>query len=132
MIALAGIGRHVHLPQKRVHVLGLEATPGPHRIVAGDGGEHMVEPVLKCQRGAPVFETVDEIADKTRYVALGDRGRNLGYRNGTGAEGLDDETEFGQRRCPFDKPICFCRVEIDDDGDQKCLPGDGAGRTLAL
>ncbi len=55
MIALAGAGRALHLAQQRVHLLRPEAPAGAHRMMAGHGGEHTIEPPLQRRAGAAVL-----------------------------------------------------------------------------
>src|SRR5262249_200631 len=50
VVALAGIGRRLHLAQQRVHPLALETAAGTHRAVAGHGGRDVHEPALERQR----------------------------------------------------------------------------------
>ena len=101
-------------------------------MVAGDGGEAMVEPACQGLRAVLGREIVGEVAQQPREIALSDQRRRLAHQHGAGAEGLDDEAE----RCKFLRMRLDQRrrvgVEIDDERRQQHLPLDPALLALAL
>ena len=46
MVALAGVGRRLHLAQQRVHLLGVQPPPGAHRAVARQGAADLLQALL--------------------------------------------------------------------------------------
>lgn len=127
MIALAGAGRPFHLAQERVHFLGCKTPPGAHRMMAGEGREHVIEPLFERRHGAIILaECGREIAQQARHVgAFQDRG-HFGDRDGAGAEGLDHEPEFGQKRRRLQDRGGLAGRHFDDRRDQQHLCFDAA------
>jgi hypothetical protein len=68
MIALAGIGRRLHFPQQRVHLLDLEPSPRAHRAVASHGRGHVHQAPLEGQRLVPFRHVLAEIAHQRARV----------------------------------------------------------------
>ena len=50
MVALAGMRRRLHLPQQRVHFLGIESAAGAYAAMAGHGGTDRLQPFLEGRR----------------------------------------------------------------------------------
>ena len=81
MIALAGIWRRFHFTQKCIHLFGLHATPSAHGMMARKCRKHMVKPVFKRKRCAPILQTVDKIAHQCCDIAIRQRRWHFRYCN---------------------------------------------------
>ena len=89
VVALAGIGRRLHLAQQRVHLLGLEAAAGAHRAVAGHGGGDVHQAPLERQRLVPFRHVIGEVVHEGLGVDLAEQRRGLAHRHRARPERLD-------------------------------------------
>src|SRR5205814_794496 len=53
VVALAGMGRRLHLAEQRIHLRRVEPTAGPHAAMAGERAADLLEPLAQRQRGPP-------------------------------------------------------------------------------
>src|SRR6478735_8056183 len=91
MIALAGIGRALHLAQQRVHLLRLEPSSRAYRAVTSHGGRDLHEAALERQRLVPLAHVLGEVTHEAGAVDLAEERRRLAQRHRAGTEGFEHE-----------------------------------------
>ncbi len=132
MIALAGPRRDFHFTQQRIHLLGAERAARAHRIVAGDGGEPMVEPALERLMAVLGERVFGEVAHQPFEIARGDQARRLAHQYGAGAEALQDKSQRFQLGRALDERCRRGGVEVDDQRREQDLPDDARLGALAF
>ncbi len=62
VVALAGMGRGLHLAQQGIHLGEVEAPAGAHAAVAGERAADLLQPLLEAEGRAEFGDLVGEIA----------------------------------------------------------------------
>ncbi len=81
---------------KAIHLVRQETPAGPHRMVAGHGGQDMVQPAFE-RRGAGILpQDVDEIENQGADIRVAQNGRRFRHGQGAGPEAFHHEAEIRQ------------------------------------
>src|SRR5262249_531321 len=109
MVALAGMGCFLHLAQKCIHFVKIEAATGTHTGMAGERAADMLKTFLERQRFAQLGELVGKIAHEALDVDFTDERRHLAHDERTRAEGFEKKAELRQlilaRKQAIDRPL---------------------------
>jgi hypothetical protein len=133
VVALARVGRGLHLAQQGVHLRApFSRRPARTAAVAGHGGADLFQPLLQGQGLAVLGQVVGDVADQAGGVGLAQQGRGLADQHGAGAEALDDQAQGRQFVGAGDDALGLGGVQLDHLGQQQGLAGDAAGGHLAL
>ena len=113
MIALAGMRRHFHLAQKRVHLVAVQSPTSAHAAVTGHCTTDIVQPFLQRMRRANLRQIVRKITDQPRDLRLAQSRGDLAHDDGPGPELLEDEAQLGKLVGPRREPVRRRFVQID-------------------
>ena len=126
MIALAGMGRRLHLPQKRVHFIAIEAPAGAHGTMTRHGRAHFFEAFFQRQPVAKLAEIVCKARDQSFDVDLAQQRRRLAHHHRVVAETFHDQAEAGEFGKAALEAIDLVGFKFNDLRDQQSLTRDAA------
>src|SRR5690606_28545825 len=118
MIALAGMGRRLHLAEQRVHLLARQPPPGTHAAVAGERAAYRLQPLAQANSLAELGKVVGDVTDQRLYVRLAEQRRHFAHHYRPGTEWLHRKTELGELLRPRQKPGPCVLLQLDHLGDQ--------------
>ena len=106
VVALAGARRAFHLAQQGIHLVAVEPAPRPHRMVAGERREDMIEAALQARHIRLVLgESGGEIAQQLAGVEPGEKRGRLAQEDRAWPEAFDREAEAQEERRRLDEPL---------------------------
>ena len=123
MVALARVGRRLHLAQQGVHLGQAEDAPGADAAVTRHGRADLGQAFLERQGVADLGELVGEVAHQALDVGFAEQRRDLAHHHGARPEGLHHQTELGELLEARREAGRRLLVEVDDLGDQQALAG---------
>src|SRR5579883_1807869 len=132
VIALAAVGRRLHLAQQRVHLGRREAASGAHAAVAGERAAELLELLLEGEGLAELRQLIGEVAHQTGNVDLAEERGHLAHDHGAGAKRLDHEAELGEFLGPRREPLHRGLLELDHLGDEQELARNAGRRHRIL
>ena len=97
VVALAGVGSGFHLTQQGVHFFGTQFAAGADGVVAGHGGEHVVDAVLDAGGDAELAQLIRHVAHDAGNIRLADGGGDLADDDGAIAKRLEHEASLRQQ-----------------------------------
>ena len=120
------MGCRLHLAQKGVHLLRIEAAAGTHRRVTGKRARNLLHPLLQRERVPGFGNIVRQIADQRARIGLAQHGGNFAHQDRIGTERLDHKPKFGQFAAAGGDTLYLGRIKLHHLRNQKRLAGDAA------
>jgi hypothetical protein len=113
VVALAGMGRRLHLAQERVHLLGAHPAAGADGAVAGHAAEDRVDPGLQRGGRPRVVQLVEDVAQDRLGVDLAEDRRGFAHGDVPGPKGsMTRPSAASARPCASSRSASAAQVTI--------------------
>ena len=127
VIALAGMGRDLHLAEQGVHLGDRQHAAGADRAVAGHGRGDVVEPLLEAERLVEGGELVGEVGDQALDVAAAPSIAGVARTSiARGPKRSSSRPISASSASARLEPVAGGLVELDHLGEEQRLAGDAA------
>ena len=124
MVALTAAFGHFHVAQQGVHFVQAQPAVGPHRAVAGHGGQHLVDRLADALAAAVPQQIGQYIAHQRLGIGIGQDHRNLADTDALFAGAIDLQPQLGEQRGRILHQIGFLFAHRQADRHQQRLRGD--------
>ena len=114
MIALSGVWRDLHFPQKRVHFSIIQATASAHRAVTGHRCQNMRQLVFQCLAATKFSKFLGDITGELRCIRIAKHGWNTADKDASLTKTFDFESEAGKKVCFLKDRLSMMRRKIDN------------------
>jgi hypothetical protein len=132
VVALARVGRRLHLAQQGVHFVAAHLPTGPDRAVTCHAGQHRLDPGLNKLTVAQIGQFIQHVADQGGRTDGAKDGGGLAHGNRAAAKGFDGQAKTMQIGGGVQNPRGIIRRQFNDFGDQQRLRGDARVGHLAF